>query len=64
MQLNEHDEDVGTDTTAPIVILTKHCTVRLNRLANLDSMKDVSTFYLGPINPPNNHIIDNNMVNE
>lgn len=52
---------VKTETTSPSVILTKHCTVRLDRIPTLDRM-NVGTIYLKPVNQQNN-VIDNNTVN-
>lgn len=46
-----------------MIILTKHCTVRLDRVSSLDRMINVGTFYLDPIYAQNNHVIDNNTVN-
>lgn len=65
-QFNERCENgtksIDTNITSPIVILTKHCTVRLDRVSSLDKMINVGTFYLDPIYAQNNHVIDNNTV--
>lgn len=61
--INEGCEN-GTKTidAKPMVILTKHCFVRLDRVTSLDKMIDVGTFYVDPIYAQNDHVIDNNTV--
>lgn len=42
-------------------ILTKHCTVRLNRIPKLDKMSGRDTVYLKQLKQPND-VVDNNKV--
>ncbi|XP_031617631.1 uncharacterized protein LOC116337332 isoform X2 [Contarinia nasturtii] len=58
-QIDEDLQNTEMDTSSSIVILTKHCTVRLNRIPNLDRMD--SSIHLAPLDSSSNKSDDFNV---
>lgn len=64
LQLIERTDNghLKNNTSSPIVILTKHCTVRLDRIPKLDMLNNFGPICVDQMDTQHNNI-DNNTVN-